>query len=86
MISPIHCSDFFILYCVGLFALGGAFVFAALYDTLGNDQPTGVQAADFPFGICILAGFLHIAASALTAVATVKSAGHGVDSDEAYMV
>ncbi|XP_069132791.1 uncharacterized protein [Argopecten irradians] len=76
----------YLLGAAGLFALGGAFVFAALYDSLANDLATGTHSANFPFGINILAGFIHILASALTAVATVKAAGHGADIEEAYIV
>ncbi|XP_060083929.1 uncharacterized protein LOC132563195 [Ylistrum balloti] len=76
----------YLLGGAGLFSLGGAFVFAALYDSLGNDLSAGTNSVNFPFGINILAGFLHILASALTAVATVKAAGHGGDNEEAYIV
>ncbi|OWF51965.1 uncharacterized protein LOC110448452 [Mizuhopecten yessoensis] len=76
----------YLLGAAGLFALGGSFVFAALYDSLGDGLAAGTHSASFPFGINILAGFLHILASALTAVATVKAAGHGGDSDMASIV
>ncbi|XP_033751844.1 uncharacterized protein LOC117335773 [Pecten maximus] len=82
----VRSSAIYLLGAAGLFALGGAFVFAALYDSLSNDLAPGTASANFPFGINILTGFLHILASALTAVATVKAARQGGDIEEAYIV
>ena len=67
---------------LGLFCLGGSFVFAAMYSNLGNNLTEGTFSVQFPFGISILAGFLHIGASALTAVASVKAARHSYDDDD----
>lgn len=58
----------------GLFILGGAIVFVALHEELATNLKSDLQTLGFPWGICILAGIVTVAASIVTAVATIKKA------------
>lgn len=59
---------------IGLFILGGSIVFVALYKELATNLKPDLQSLGFPWIICIFAGIVTIAASIVTAVATIKKA------------
>ncbi|XP_061175319.1 uncharacterized protein LOC133184311 [Saccostrea echinata] len=67
-------ASIYLLGASSLFILGGAIVFVALYKELATNLKPDLQTLGFPWGICILAGIVTIAASIVTAVATVKKA------------
>ncbi|KAJ8299723.1 hypothetical protein KUTeg_023783 [Tegillarca granosa] len=67
---------------VGLFILGGSFVFIALYKTLKTaNESTDHESIQAPVFLCIVAGLLSITSAVLTAIATVKKENQ-YDDDE----
>nr|XP_022293827.1 uncharacterized protein LOC111104267 [Crassostrea virginica] len=71
------CNRSASIYLMGassLFILGGAIVFVSLHKELATNLKPDLQTLGFPWVICVLAGIVTIAASIVTAVATIKKA------------
>ncbi|XP_062578029.1 uncharacterized protein LOC134262291 [Saccostrea cucullata] len=75
-------ASIYLLGASSLFILGGAIVFVALHKELTTNLKPDLQTLGFPWGICILAGIVTIAASIVTAVATIKKANQWDFEDE----
>lgn len=67
-------ASIYLLGASSLFILGGSIVFVALHKELATNLKPDLQSLEFPWIICILAGIVTIAASIVTAVATIKKA------------